>query len=158
MNEWVKQEVDRIRETGKRVSDDRSWQQFRANSITAKWQDIWKPIREAVRQDAKDFSDQFAGERQKQLEFNEVPSRGLIVRKPFFPAVTVEARIDEQRQVIDYRFTRTQSHQHAPTPEDGIFDIDIENGGFFCVKRNNIPMTASEISAFLLRPIFDSFH
>jgi hypothetical protein len=157
MSNWIQEAAEKIRERERQSAQARQWLLHKAETIKVKGMELWPPIVDAVKSSVEEFNSQFPNDVSKYIEFNIIPSRGVTLRKPYFPAVTVESSLDERRQVIHISVTRTRNHDSGSKTADFQYPIDLEEDGLLYVKDGTFPLTPAEVAANLIRPIIDSF-
>jgi hypothetical protein len=134
-NEAIAKKADLVRRNGRRLVDE---------------------LRTAVTRDAGAFSDEFAGDRARDIVVDATPpDGGFIIRKPAPAAVTlvVTPNLETASMVCHYRFTLANG---LPPREDRLDVVFSDDGDTLQMKHHGTGQlfsTADALSEFLLVPV-----
>ncbi len=157
MSNWIKEEAERNKQKESEDKEAQKWQIHKAQMIEAKGPELWRNLVSSIKQDVATFNESFPNDKTKHIDFHEVPSKSVILRKSYLPAVTVEARIDTARQVIEYSVTETWNQNSPETPETRQLDLAYEKDGNLYVRLGDAILTIEQASAHLLDPILKMY-
>jgi len=115
-------------------------------------------LRATLTRDVEAYRDEFAGDRAREIVFDDnPPDGGFVVRRPASPAVslTVAPRLEAAAVGCHYRFTMTNG---LPPREDRLELVFAGNGGETLQLKHHgtgqVFASADAISEYLLVPVF----
>lgn len=150
---WVQERVQQVKQAEESRTSEREWQLHCERIIRAKAPELSGALWSAMERDVQEFNDCFPHAPHRRIEFHRQPSNRILVRKPNFPAVILEAWLDLEGHAI--RFTRDMTPDcESPTQRDvGLLRIRLYDDGNLMLFNGEHPVTREEASRLLLDPI-----
>ncbi len=150
---WVQERVEQIKRAEETQASQREWQLHCERVIRAKAPDLARSVWAAVERDIREFNDSFPSTPQRKIEFHRQPSNRILVRKPYYPALILEAWLELEERAIRFTCSMTPDSESSPQRSVGIFRIRLFDDGNLMLFNGERPLTCEEASQVLLHPI-----
>lgn len=150
---WVQERVQQIKQAEESQTSQREWQLHCERVINAKAPELTRSVWSAMERDVQEFNDSFPTTPQRKIEFQKQPSDRILVRKPYFPALILEARLDLEGRAIRFTCSMTPDSESSPQRSVGILRIRVFDDGNLMLFNGERPLTCEEASQLLLDSI-----
>lgn len=147
---WAEERAKQIKENERLHAFDRAWQIHSSKTIEAKAPSLWKELASSIEQKVGEFNQVFPNEPQHRLELETTVPNGLIVRKPYFPALCLTARLELAEHTIRFTIKSTPSYDSGTRETSGILRIRLLDGGELYILNGEKLLTIEEASRLLL--------
>ncbi len=156
--DWIKRIVEDERKRDAVRAREEETAARKADLVRLNGRRLIDELRATLTRDVEAYRDQFAGDRAREIVFDDnPPDGGFVVRRPASPAVslTVAPRLEAAAVGCHYRFTMTNG---LPPREDRLELVFAGNGGETLQLKHNgtgqVFASADAISEYLLVPVF----
>jgi hypothetical protein len=92
------------------------------------------------------------------IEFLEIPSRAFTIRKPTFPAVTINAEISADGAAISIETARrrTANAQQNSSHDVVRIVVNVDDSTYYVHGDTGLPLCADQVASIILRPLLDA--
>jgi hypothetical protein len=156
--DWIKRIVDDERKRDAVRAREEETAARKADLVRLNGRRLIDELRATLTRDVEAYRDEFAGDRAREIVFDDnPPDGGFVVRRPASPAVslTVAPRLEAAAVGCHYRFTMTNG---LPPREDRLELVFAGNGGETLQLKHHgtgqVFASADAISEYLLVPVF----
>lgn len=149
---WVQERVEQIKRAEESQTSQREWQLHCERVIRVKAPDIARSVWSAIKRDVQEFNDSFPTATHRRVEFHNQPSNRILVRRPYYPALILEAWLDLEGRAIQFTCNTTRDSESAMQRSVGIFRIRLFDDGNLMLFNGEHPLTCDEASQLLLNP------
>jgi hypothetical protein len=156
--DWIKRIVDDERKRDAVRAREEETATRKADLVRLNGRRLVDELRATITRDVEAYRDEFAGDRTREIVFDDnPPDGGFVVRRPASPAVslTVAPRLEAAAVGCHYRFTMTNG---LPPREDRLELVFAGNGGETLQLKHHgtgqVFASADAISEYLLVPVF----
>jgi hypothetical protein len=156
--DWIKRIVDDERKRDAVRAREEETAARKADLVRLNGRRLIDELRATLTRDVEAYRDEFAGDRAREIVFDDnPPDGGFVVRRPASPAVslTVAPRLEAAAVGCHYRFTMTNG---LPPREDRLELVFAGNGGETLQLKHQgtgqVFASADAISEYLLVPVF----
>ncbi len=156
--DWIKRIVDDERKRDAVRAQEEETAARKADLVRLNGRRLIDELRATLTRDVEAYRDEFAGDRAREIVFDDnPPDGGFVVRRPASPAVslTVAPRLEAAAVGCHYRFTMTNG---LPPREDRLELVFAGNGGETLQLKHHgtgqVFASADAISEYLLVPVF----
>ena len=156
--DWIKRIVEDERKRDAVRAREEETAARKADLVRLNGRRLIDELRATLTRDVEAYRDQFAGDRAREIVFDDnPPDGGFVVRRPASPAVslTVAPRLEAAAVGCHYRFTMTNG---LPPREDRLELVFAGNGGETLQLKHHgtgqVFASADAISEYLLVPVF----
>jgi hypothetical protein len=156
--DWIKRIVDDERKRDAVRAREEETATRKADLVRLNGRRLVDELRATLIRDVEAYRDEFAGDRAREIVFDDnPPDGGFVVRRPASPAVslTVAPRLEAAAVGCHYRFTMTNG---LPPREDRLELVFAGNGGETLQLKHHgtgqVFASADAISEYLLVPVF----
>ena len=150
---WVQERVEQIKRAEESQSSQREWQLYSERVIRAKAPEFSRSVWSAMERDIHEFNDSFPTAPHRKIEFHKQPSNRVLIRKPYFPALILEAWLDLEGRAIRFTCAMTPDSESSPQRSVGILRIRLFDDGNLMLFNGEHPLTCEEASRLLLDPM-----
>jgi seryl-tRNA synthetase len=150
---WVQERVEEIKRAEESQVSQREWQLHCERVIRAKAPDLARSVWSAIERDIQQFNESFPNIPHRKIEFHKQPSNRVLVRKPHYPALILEAWLDLEGRAIRFTCSMTADSESSPQHTVGVFRIRLFDDGNLMLFNGERPLTCEEASQLLLDPI-----
>jgi hypothetical protein len=156
--EWIKRIVEDERKRDAVRAREEETAARKADLVRLNGRRLIDELRATLTRDVEAYRDEFAGDRAREIVFDDnPPDGGFVVRRPASPAVslTVAPRLEAAAVGCHYRFTMTNG---LPPREDRLELVFAGSGGETLQLKHHgtgqVFASADAISEYLLVPVF----
>jgi hypothetical protein len=156
--DWIKRIVEDERKRDAVRTQEEETAARKADLVRLNGRRLIDELRATITRDVEAFRDEFAGDRAREIVFDDnPPDGGFVVRRPASPAVslTIAPRLEAAAVGCHYRFTMTNG---LPPREDRLELVFAGNGGETLQLKHQgtgqVFASADAISEYLLVPVF----
>ena len=156
--DWIKRIVEDERKRDAVRAREEETAARKADLVRLNGRRLIDELRATLTRDVEAYRDEFAGDRAREIVFDDnPPDGGFVVRRPASPAVslTVAPRLEAAAVGCHYRFTMTNG---LPPREDRLELLFAGNGGETLQLKHHgtgqVFASADAISEYLLVPVF----
>jgi hypothetical protein len=156
--DWIKRIVEDERKRDAVRTREEETAARKADLVRLNGRRLIDELRATITRDVQAFRDEFAGDRAREIVFDDnPPDGGFVVRRPASPAVslTIAPRLEAAAVGCHYRFTMTNG---LPPREDRLELVFAGNGGETLQLKHQgtgqVFASADAISEYLLVPVF----
>jgi hypothetical protein len=156
--DWIKRIVDDERKRDAVRAREEETAARKADLVRLNGRRLIDELRATLTRDVEAYRDEFAGDRAREIVFDDnPPDGGFVVRRSASPAVslTVAPRLEAAAVGCHYRFTMTNG---LPPREDRLELVFAGNGGETLQLKHHgtgqVFASADAISEYLLVPVF----
>lgn len=150
---WVQERIQQIKQAEESQTSQREWQLHCERVIAAKAPDLAQSVWSAVERDVQEFNDSFSAAPHRKIEFHRQPSNRVLVRKPYYPTLILEAWLDLEGRVIRFTCSMTPDSESSRQRNVGILRIRLFDDGNLMLFNGEHPLTIEEASQLLLDSI-----
>ena len=146
-DDWLGKEIDQKQEART---------ERRSELLLAGWAErgaprLFRDVSDCVRHDVERYQAELGD---KSIEFNFRPSRSFSVRRSHYPAA--ELMVELHDVTIEYQHSFTPNDVASPQVTRGYFRIEADATGNVQAKHDGSALVPAQISAVLLKPVFDA--
>ena len=156
--DWIKRIVDDERKRDAVRAREEETAARKADLVRLNGRRLIDELRATLTRDVEAYRDEFAGDRAREIVFDDnPPDGGFVIRRPASPAVslTVAPRLEAAAVGCHYRFTMTNG---LPPREDRLELVFAGNGGETLQLKHHgtgqVFASSDVISEYLLVPVF----
>jgi hypothetical protein len=112
---------------------------------------LFKDVADCVRLDVERYQAELGD---KSIQFDFRPSRSFSVRRSHYPVA--ELRVELRDVTIEYQHSFTPNDVTSPQVTTGYFRIEADAAGNVQARQDGSAVVPAQISAVLLKPVFDA--
>lgn len=149
----VARQIQAVKAAQEHSQNERNWElrcdEIRKRDLFTNWEAIRTAVKNGFEQVKTEFP--FAG-----IEYLEIPSRQLNIRKSSFPSVNVNVSISLDGSVILIKKQRRENaNDQVDESSDGVC-VEVNGNSTYYEYGDNNPVGVDEVAAIALQPILDS--
>jgi hypothetical protein len=154
---WVDTEVARIKREDENQENQRKWAIHRAEVLMQKAVEVWAAIVEYVKKDLAKLNASFESDERRQIEFQEIPAFGFVLKKKSGLSLQSVARMATNGRAITMTILEVRSPLQAAveTTESISIELDERENLFFRVSSD--VMSIDGVSRKIFQPFIGNF-
>jgi hypothetical protein len=148
-DQWVQNRIEQITAQEERRNIVRQHELYCDRMIRAEGAFLFNSLSMSVEGIVKAFLDAFPNDQGKRIEFTRIVPNGFKVRKPIFPALTLDVWLELDSHAVKFSTSRHASHDTVPHETTGILRIVALEGNLH-LKNGERLITPTEAANMLM--------
>jgi len=155
---WVEEEASRIKREDERQENQRRWAIHKAEVLTQSAVKVWTAVADQVKKDLQKINENFAGDERRQVEFQEIPAFGFLLKKKSGLLFQITVRMATDGRSLQTKIEEVRKSLGVPiVREDSvIIDLDEEENFIFTVEFGRTT-SLEVVSKAIFKPLIDRF-